>query len=149
MKDTKFNFPIVQGLTLVFHLNLCPGECHISSRGRVWEAGVSWQVGTSWPPPAPQSDMESSPRYHKNHQTLTKHSSQETLPSCQPPSPIFCSLKFRHLSVVTVSLPCFAFLFCIIYSFFHHYELVTRTHCQVWNVAPSISGTGALSHKCL
>ena len=39
-----------------------------------------------------------------------------------------------------LSLPSFAFLFCIIYSFFHHYEWVTRTHCQVWNVAPSISG---------
>ena len=38
------------------------------------------------------------------------------------------------------SLPCFAFIFCIIYSWFNHYEWVTRTHCLVWNIAPSISG---------
>ena len=79
-------------------------------------------------------------------------------------SPIFFHFPFRHLAVVTVrlsdyfvshdnhnnlmiistylssSLPCAAFLFCIIYSFFYHYEWVTRTHCQVWNIAPSISG---------
>jgi len=55
--------------------------------------------------------------------------------------PILFQLRFRHLALVTVSLPCFAFLFCIIYSFFHHYDLVTRTHCNVWNVAPSISAS--------
>merc|ERR1712013_24182 len=49
-------------------------------------------------------------------------------------------MRFRHLALITVSLPCFAFVFCIVYSFFHHYDLVTRTHCNVWNVAPSISG---------
>ena len=86
-------------------------------------------------------------------------------------SPIFFHFPFRHLAVVTVrlsdcfvchhnhhnnnknhnnlmiissSLPCTAFLFCIIYSFFYHYEWVTRTHCQVWNIAPSISGKGVL-----
>ena len=52
----------------------------------------------------------------------------------------FVFVRFRHLAVVTVSLPCFAFMFCIIYSWFNHYEWVTRTHCQVWNIAPSISG---------
>jgi len=55
--------------------------------------------------------------------------------------PILFKIRFRHLAVVTVSLPCFAFVFCIIYSFFNHYDLVTRTHCNIWNVAPSISAS--------
>ena len=42
------------------------------------------------------------------------------------------------------SLPVFAFVFCITYSWWWHYEWVTRTHCQVWNIAPSISGTSTL-----
>lgn len=50
-------------------------------------------------------------------------------------------LRFRHLALITVSLPCFAFFFCIIYSFFEHHEWTTRTHCNVWNIAPSISAS--------
>ena len=48
-----------------------------------------------------------------------------------PPSSLFPSLA---------SLPLWAFVFCITYSFFYHHDWVTRTHCNVWNVAPSISG---------
>lgn len=51
------------------------------------------------------------------------------------------TLRFRHLALITVSLPCFAFFFCIIYSFFEHHEWTTRTHCNVWNIAPSISAS--------
>jgi len=55
--------------------------------------------------------------------------------------PVLFQMRFRHLALITVSLPCFAFVFCIVYSFFHHYDLVTRTHCNVWNAAPSISAS--------
>ena len=51
----------------------------------------------------------------------------------------FCSISY-YQRICCFSLPCFAFLFCIIYSWLNHYEWVTRTHCLVWNVAPSISG---------
>jgi len=57
------------------------------------------------------------------------------------PLPLLFRLKFRQIAIVTVSLPFFAFLFCIAYSFMHHYDWVTRTHCDVWNVAPSISAS--------
>jgi len=50
-------------------------------------------------------------------------------------------IRFRLVAIVTVSLPFFAFIFCIVYSFFFHYDLVTKTHCNVWNWAPSISAS--------
>jgi len=56
-------------------------------------------------------------------------------------APKLFTLKFRHLAIFTLSIPCFAFFFCILYSFFFHHEQVTKTHCQVWNVAPSISAS--------
>ncbi|XP_011307586.1 post-GPI attachment to proteins factor 2-like [Fopius arisanus] len=40
---------------------------------------------------------------------------------------------------VTVSLPFFAFLFCIFWSVLYNFEHATFTHCQVYNVLPSIS----------
>jgi len=55
--------------------------------------------------------------------------------------PKLFTLKFRHIAIFTLSIPCFAFFFCIIYSFLFHLDQVTRTHCQVWNVAPSISSS--------
>ncbi|XP_023339380.1 post-GPI attachment to proteins factor 2 [Eurytemora carolleeae] len=55
--------------------------------------------------------------------------------------PTLFRVKFRQIAVITVSLPFFAFLFCISYSFFNHYDWVTKTHCNVWNIAPSISAS--------
>jgi len=55
--------------------------------------------------------------------------------------PKLFTLKFRHIAIFTLSIPCFAFFFCIIYSFLFHLEEVTRTHCQVWNMVPSISSS--------
>merc|ERR1712141_33942 len=43
------------------------------------------------------------------------------------------------VSLGSVFLPLSAFLYCIVYSFFYHYEWTTQTHCNVWNFAPSIS----------
>ena len=48
-------------------------------------------------------------------------------------------VPFPWVSMVTVLMPLTAFVYCIIYSFFYHYEWTTQTHCNVWNFAPSIS----------
>ncbi|XP_044255346.1 post-GPI attachment to proteins factor 2-like isoform X1 [Tribolium madens] len=48
-------------------------------------------------------------------------------------------LPFEKFSIITVGLPLFAFIFCIIYSVIFHFETATYTHCQVFNVLPSIS----------
>lgn len=48
-------------------------------------------------------------------------------------------IPFPWISLVTVLMPLTAFVYCIVYSFFYHYEWTTQTHCNVWNFAPSIS----------
>ena len=49
------------------------------------------------------------------------------------------AVPFPWVSMVTVLMPLTAFVYCIVYSFFYHYEWTTQTHCNVWNFAPSIS----------
>ena len=49
------------------------------------------------------------------------------------------AVPFPWVSMVTVLMPLAAFIYCIVYSFFYHYEWTTQTHCNVWNFAPSIS----------
>ena len=51
------------------------------------------------------------------------------------------SLGIKPLCVITVSLPLLAFAFCLLYSWSHHFILTTRTHCRVYNFAPSVSAT--------
>lgn len=53
--------------------------------------------------------------------------------------PTCLRLPFEKVSVLTVGLPLFAFLFCIVYSVLFDFESSTFTHCQVSNVLPSIS----------
>lgn len=48
-------------------------------------------------------------------------------------------IPFPWISLITVFMPLVAFVYCIVYSFFYHYEWTTQTHCNVWNFAPSIS----------
>ncbi len=48
-------------------------------------------------------------------------------------------VPFPWVSMITLVMPLFAFVYCIVYSFFYHYEWTTQTHCNVWNFAPSIS----------
>lgn len=51
----------------------------------------------------------------------------------------YVRLPFEKFSILTVCLPLFAFLFCIVYSVLFHFENATYTHCHVFNVLPSIS----------
>lgn len=48
-------------------------------------------------------------------------------------------LPFEKFSLITVALPLFAFFFCIVYSVIFHFERATYTHCEVFNLLPSIS----------
>jgi len=50
-------------------------------------------------------------------------------------------ITFRNLATVSVSLPLFGFAFCVIWSFIFEFENSTKTHCEVYNFAPSISAS--------
>lgn len=53
------------------------------------------------------------------------------------------SYKFRiavgRFAWLTVSLPFFGFLFCVLWSELFDFERATFTHCQVYNLLPSLS----------
>ncbi|XP_016919441.1 post-GPI attachment to proteins factor 2 [Apis cerana] len=53
-------------------------------------------------------------------------------------------LHFAKLAWFTVSLPFFAFLFCITWSVVYNFEHSTSTHCKVYNFLPSVSA--AIGH---
>lgn len=69
--------------------------------------------------------MPQEPRY------ALLYNDYETSPSFRVP--------FGTFSWAVVCLPLFAFLFCIIYSVMFNFTSATYTHCQVFNVLPSIS----------
>lgn len=48
-------------------------------------------------------------------------------------------VSFGKFAVATVSLPFFAFVFCVVWSLLHFFERSTSTHCGVTNWLPSIS----------
>ena len=54
---------------------------------------------------------------------------------------VLVTIKYRYLALATVILSTASFVFCIVYSFLFHFDEVTSSHCNVWNVAPSVSGT--------
>ena len=43
-----------------------------------------------------------------------------------------------RFAMYTVSLPLFAFIFCVAYSLIFYFEQTTSTHCHTWNYLPSI-----------
>lgn len=48
-------------------------------------------------------------------------------------------IPFEKFAFIILTLPLFAFVFCIVYSVLFHFESVTSTHCHVFNILPSIS----------
>ncbi|KAJ1526783.1 hypothetical protein ONE63_008356 [Megalurothrips usitatus] len=48
-------------------------------------------------------------------------------------------VPFGKLAWITVSLPLFAFIFCVIWSVLFNFDRATFTHCKVENYLPSIS----------
>jgi hypothetical protein len=48
-------------------------------------------------------------------------------------------IAIGRFSLYTVSLPLFAFIFCVTYSLMFYFEQTTSTHCHTWNYLPSIS----------
>ena len=53
---------------------------------------------------------------------------------------VMVTVKYRYLALATILLSTASFVFCIVYSFLFHFDEVTSSHCNVWNVAPSVSG---------
>ncbi|CAH0560335.1 unnamed protein product [Brassicogethes aeneus] len=48
-------------------------------------------------------------------------------------------MSFPRFAVTTCAIPLLAFVFCIVYSVLLNFESATFTHCQVYNILPSIS----------
>lgn len=53
-------------------------------------------------------------------------------------------IPFPKIAWLTVSLPFFGFIFCILWSMYYNFEKSTETHCKVYNFLPSVSA--AIGH---
>lgn len=53
--------------------------------------------------------------------------------------PHILRIPFGRFAWLTVSLPFFGLLFCVVWSVIYDFERATFTHCQVYNVLPSLS----------
>ncbi|XP_043269863.1 post-GPI attachment to proteins factor 2-like isoform X2 [Venturia canescens] len=62
----------------------------------------------------------------------------------EDPSPSRIVISFSKIAWFTVSMPFFAFAFCILYSVLYNFESATSTHCKVYNILPSVSA--AIGH---
>ncbi|XP_023023985.1 post-GPI attachment to proteins factor 2 [Leptinotarsa decemlineata] len=51
----------------------------------------------------------------------------------------YLRIPFEKFAIVVVCFPLFAFIFCISYSVLFNFESATYTHCDVYNMLPSIS----------
>lgn len=53
--------------------------------------------------------------------------------------PFLVRIPLGRFSCITVSLPFLGMLFCIAWSEIYDFEKSTSTHCQIYNVLPSLS----------
>lgn len=51
----------------------------------------------------------------------------------------YVRIPFEKFALVVVCFPLLAFIFCVTYSVLFNFESATYTHCQVYNMLPSIS----------
>ena len=58
---------------------------------------------------------------------------------------VMLNIKYRYLALATILVSAVSFVFCIVYSFIFHFDEVTSSHCNVWNLAPSVSGRHSIS----
>jgi len=54
---------------------------------------------------------------------------------------VMLNIKYRYLALATILVSAVSFVFCIVYSFIFHFDEVTSSHCNVWNLAPSVSAS--------
>jgi hypothetical protein len=54
-------------------------------------------------------------------------------------SPISVKISLSTIAIITVCLPLFGFIYCIIWSLLYNFHSSTSTHCGVNNYLPSIS----------
>ncbi|KAL7304880.1 hypothetical protein TKK_0002685 [Trichogramma kaykai] len=50
-------------------------------------------------------------------------------------------IPFARIAWFTVSIQCFSFIFCILWTIMYNFEESTNTHCKVYNALPSVSAT--------
>lgn len=58
---------------------------------------------------------------------------------------VFFMISFRHLCLITVSLPLGALLICFVTAYIFQQDDIHETHCRVYNVIPSISSITGIS----
>ena len=58
---------------------------------------------------------------------------------------VMLNIKYRYLALATILVSAVSFVFCIVYSFIFHFDEVTSSHCNVWNLAPSVSGRDSIA----
>ena len=81
-------------------------------------------------------------QFGKDDPTSNGYATSSTLSaSASDNSASLLTIPFPWISLGCLLGPLFAFGYCIVYSFFYHYEWTTQTHCNVWNFAPSISAS--------
>ncbi|XP_051168694.1 post-GPI attachment to proteins factor 2-like isoform X2 [Leptopilina boulardi] len=81
----------------------------------------------------------------KKYDEMLKRGGSEYIPLVDGENPRYrIVLSFSKVAWFTVSLPFFAFIFCVIWSIIYNFEHSTSTHCQVYNFLPSVSA--AIGH---
>lgn len=67
------------------------------------------------------------------------HQSNPSISSGGDCWPCRLNVRFTYVSTLTVSLPLFGFIFCVVWSTVYDFQRATMTHCYVRNLLPSLS----------